>query len=56
MLSKSKEKTISTHLKPVDSLMKAVIPYAYECWGNSMKKEMFANKIEQSICQCANRY
>ena len=47
MLSKSKEKTIGTYLKLVDSLVKPVILYAYECWSNSMKKEIFAKKIEQ---------
>ena len=28
--------------------------YSYECWGDSMKKEIFANKIEQfhmSMCK-----
>ena len=56
MLSKSKEKTIGTYLKLVDSLVKPVILYACECWGDSMKNEIFANKIEQSqISQCANK-
>ena len=47
MLSKPKEKTIGTYLKLVDSLTKPVILYACECWDDSMKKENFANKIEQ---------
>ena len=54
MLSKSKGKTIGTYLKLVDSLVKLVILYACECWGDSMKKEFFANKIEQfhmSMCK-----
>ena len=54
MLSKSKEKTFGTYLKLVDSLVKPFILYAYECWGDSMKKEIFANKIEQfhiSMCK-----
>ena len=54
MLSKSKEKTIGTYLKLVDSLVKQAVLYACECWGDSMKMEIFANKIEQfhmSMCQ-----
>ena len=54
MLSKSKEKIIGTYLKLVDSLVKPVILYACECWGDSMKKEIFGNKIEQfhmSMCK-----
>ena len=52
MLSKSKE--ISIYLKLVDSLVKPVILYTCECWGDSMKNEIFANKIEQfhmSMCK-----
>ena len=45
MLSKSNEKTIGTYFKLVDSLVKPVIPYACECWCQSMKKEIFANKV-----------
>ena len=54
MLRKSKEKTIGTYLKLVDSLVKPVILYACECWGDSIKKEIFTNKIEQfhmSMCK-----
>ena len=55
MLSKkSKEKTTDAYFKPVDLLVKPVIIYACECWGGSMKKEIFANKIEQfnmSMCK-----
>ena len=54
MLSKSKDKTIFTCLKLVDSLVKPVILYACECWGDSTKKEIFANKFEQfhmSMCK-----
>ena len=47
MLSKSKEKTTGTYFKLVDSLVKPVILYACEFWDDSMKKEIFANKIEQ---------
>ena len=53
-LSKSKEKTIGTYLILVNSLVKPVILYACECWGDSMKKETFANKIERfrmSMCK-----
>ena len=54
MLSKSKEKAIRRYLKLVDFLVKPVILYAYECWGDSMKKEIFTNEIEQfrmSMCK-----
>ena len=54
MLSKSKEKTVSTYFKLIDSLVKPVILYACECWGDSLKKDVFANKIEQfhmSMCK-----
>ena len=45
-----KEKTIGTYLKLVDSLVKPVILYACECWGDSMKKEIFANN-NMSMCK-----
>ena len=54
MLNKSKEKTIATYLKLIDSLVKPIILYACECWGDSQKKDIFANKIEQfhmSMCK-----
>ena len=47
MSSKSKEKSIGTYLKLVDSLVKLVILYACECWIDCMKKEIFGNKIKQ---------
>ena len=47
MSGKSKEKTIGTYLKLVDSLVKLVILYACECWIDCMKKEIFGNKIKQ---------
>ena len=47
MLNKSKERTIGTYLKVAYSLAKPVILHACECWGDSMKKEISANKIEQ---------
>ena len=47
MLHKSKEKTIEVYLKLIDSLVKAIILYACECWGDSLKKDCFANKIEK---------
>ena len=34
------------YLKPLDYL---VILLVCECWGNSMKKEIFANKIKQFL-------
>ena len=54
MLNKSKEKTIDTYLKLIDSLVKPIILYACECWGDSLKKENFSNKIENfhlSMCK-----
>ena len=47
MLHKSKEKTIDVYLKLIDSLVKPIILYACECWGDSLKKDCFANKIEK---------
>ena len=54
MLNKSKEKTIGTYLKLIDSLVKPIILYACESWGDSLKKGVFSNKIEQfhiSMCK-----
>ena len=56
MLSKSKENLIGTYIKLVDSLVKPVIIYACKCCGESMKKEIFANKFINSIWLCANKY
>ena len=47
ILHKSKEKTVDTYLKLIDSLIKPIILYACESWGDSLKKEFFANKIEK---------
>ena len=47
MLHKSKEKTIHTYLKLTNSLVKPVVLYACECWGNSLKKDYFSNKVEK---------
>ena len=52
--TKNVKQTIGTYLKLADSLVKPVILYACECWGDSMKEEIFANKIEQfdmSMCK-----
>ena len=46
MLQKSKEKGVDTYLKLFDSIVKPIITYACECWGDSLKKDVFANKIE----------
>ena len=56
MLSKSKEKPIDTYLKLKDFLLKPVIICACEYWGDSMKKENFANHLNNPICQCENKY
>ena len=45
--SVKKEKTIDFYLKLVDSLVKPIILYACECWGDSLKKDCFTNKIEK---------
>ena len=47
MLRKSKEKRIDVYLKLIDSLVKPVISYACECWGDFLKKDCFANNIEK---------
>ena len=49
MLSKSKENPIGTYLKLVDSLLKPIIIYACKCCGESIKKDIFANKFINSI-------
>ena len=43
----TKEKTIDVYLKLIDFLVKPIILYACECWGDSLKKDCFANKIEK---------
>ena len=48
MFSKLKEKTIGTYLKLANSLVKPVILYACECWDDSIRKEIFANKIAKN--------
>ena len=47
MLHKLKEKTIDVYLKLIGSLLRPIILYACECWGDSLKKDCFANKIEK---------
>ena len=49
MFSKSKEKAIGTCLKLANSLVKPVILYACECWDDSIRKEIFANKIATNL-------
>ena len=46
MLHKWNEKTIDVYLNLIDSLVKPIILYVCECWGYSLKKDCFANKIE----------
>ena len=53
MLGKPKEKPNGTYLNLIEFLLKQVILYACECWGDSMKKN-FANKFGQfhlSMCK-----
>ena len=47
MQQKSKEKTAGTYLKLFDSIVKSIILYACGCWGNPLKNDTFANKIEK---------
>ena len=47
MLHKSKQKTIDVCLRLTDSLVKPVILYAFDCWGDSLKKDCFGNEIEK---------
>ena len=54
MSSKSKGKTIGTYLKTCRLFSETVILYACKCWDDSVKNEIFANKIEQfcmSMCK-----
>ena len=52
----SKEKTIGVYLKLIDSLIKPITLYTCECWEDSLKKDYFANKIENFIYQLTKRY
>ena len=48
------EHIIKTYLKLFDSIIKPIVTYACECWGDSLKKDIFANKIESfhsGICK-----
>ena len=47
MLHKSKEKSTNFYLKLTDSLVKPIIVYDWEFWGDSFKKDCLANKIEK---------
>ena len=54
MLIKWKEKSTNFYLKLTDSLVKPIIVYDWEFWGDSFKKDCLANKIEKiywSICK-----
>ena len=42
-----KKKTINVYLKLIDSLVRPIILYACEWWGDSFKKHCFTNKIEK---------
>lgn len=52
MLSKSKEKTIGTCLKSIESLVKTVVLYAGECWGDSQKIRLLQAEMSSFISQC----
>ena len=47
MLLKSKGKTINVYLGLIDSLKKPIILYGCACWGYSLKKDCFTNKVEE---------
>ena len=54
MIAKSKEKTISAYLKLIDSIIKPIILYASESWGDALKNDVFVNKLEKfhlSMCK-----
>ena len=39
---------ITQNRKLIDSLvLKPIILYVYKCWGDTLKKNCFANKIEK---------
>ena len=49
MLIKWKEKSTNFYLKLTDSLVKPIIVYDWEFWGDSFKKDCLANKIANKI-------
>lgn len=56
MLSKSKEKTIGTCFKSIESLVKTVVLYAGECWGDSQKIRLLQAEMSSFISQCRSKY
>ena len=53
-LQKSKAKTVKTYLKLIDTLIKPIILYACEAWGDIRTKKLFENKTEKfhlSMCK-----
>ena len=51
---KSKEKTVHTYTKLIDSLIKPVLLYACEVWGDLPSKKLYENKVERfhlSMCK-----
>ena len=46
-LQKFKAKTVKTYLKLIDTLIKPIILYACEAWGDIRTKKLFENKIEK---------
>ena len=59
MLDKSKEKTFSTQLKLMHSIIKPILLYACECWRDSLTKNyLFCNKVEKfhlNMCKGINK-
>ena len=54
-LQKSKAKTVKTYLKLIDTLIKPIILYDCEAWGDIRTKKLFENKIEKFNFPCANK-
>lgn len=53
-LMKSKEKTVHTYTKLIDSVIKPVLLYACEVWGDLPSKKLYENKVERfhlSMCK-----
>ena len=53
-LSNSKEKTVQTYLKLFESLIKPILLYASESWGDITTSKLYENKLEKlhlSICK-----
>ena len=53
-LLKSKEKTVNTYLKLFDTIVKPILLYGCETWGDISTKKLFESKVEKlhlSVCK-----